>query len=80
LYLVSEFNNAVPKEVVTFADIFVRLQDERHRADYDPETRYTRADVQAFLSMAESAVSALSEAPRDDRTAFAALVLLKKRT
>jgi uncharacterized protein (UPF0332 family) len=72
-------NLGFPTDIVTFADIFARLQDERHRADYDPETRYTRADVQALISMADQAVSALSSAPKDDRTAFAALVLLKKR-
>jgi hypothetical protein len=73
-------NLGFPSGVVTFADIFARLQDERHRADYDPEARYTRADVQAFVGMAEQATSALSEAPLGDRAAFTALVLLKRRT
>jgi len=68
-----------PLEVRDFANTFRQLHDERHRADYDPLARYTRAEVIILVSEAEQAVRSLKAAPREDRSAFAALVLLKRR-
>lgn len=68
-----------PVEVRDFANTFRQLQDERHRADYDPLARYTRAEVIILVSEAELAIRSLKAAPRQDRRAFAALVLLKRR-
>lgn len=68
-----------PIGIVHFADTFARLQDERHKADYDPDIRYTRTEVIIMISEAEQAIKALHTATLQDRTAFAALVLLRKR-
>ena len=68
-----------PSEIVDFADAFVRMQEERHRADYDPNARYRLADAETLISNSERAISALESAQRPDRLAFVILVLLRKR-
>ena len=66
-------------DVQDFANSFVQLQEERHRADYDPDARYSRAEAQLLISNAEQAISGLRRSRRPDLRAFSALVLLKKR-
>jgi uncharacterized protein (UPF0332 family) len=68
-----------PRDIVNFANTFESLQIERHRADYDPTARYTRAEVLLTITEAERAIEGLRKVARQDRTAFAALVLLKTR-
>lgn len=62
-----------PIGIVNFADTFVSMQEERHRADYDPDARYVRPDVQLLISNAEQAISSLKGESRKDRRAFAVL-------
>ena len=57
----------------------MRLQKERHDADYDPVTRFTKPEVALLIAQAERAIRSLSQAINQDKTAFAALVLLKQR-
>lgn len=73
-------NLGFPDAIRRFAFEFIDVQDERHRADYDPGRRYTRAEVQDLVSRAEQAVADLRAASRNDRTAFAALALIRRRT
>lgn len=73
-------NLGFPAGIVQFADLFRSLQEERHGADYDPDIRYTRADTIVYIANAKQAISDLRNAPRADRTAFAVLILLKRRT
>jgi hypothetical protein len=54
-----------PDEIVRFGNAFARLQKERHDADYDPAARFTKPEVALMIAQ--------------DKTAFAALVLLKQR-
>lgn len=68
-----------PKSVVDFANTFEHLQVERHRADYDPETRYSRTETILLITDAEQAIKRLRSAGIQDRTAFSALALLKAR-
>jgi uncharacterized protein (UPF0332 family) len=68
-----------PAEIIHFADIFCKMQDARHKADYDPFVRYSRADVLLMITEVESALKGFKSTPKSDRTAFSALVLLKKR-
>jgi uncharacterized protein (UPF0332 family) len=68
-----------PDNIVHFANIFVRLQEERHRADYDPSARYDRIEVMLMLWYAAEAIHALRKAKIRDRRAFAVLVLLRSR-
>lgn len=45
----------VPPALARVAHTFVRLQEERHRADYDLAPRYTRTGALALVQMAEAA-------------------------
>ncbi len=67
------------RRLANFADTFARLQDQRHQADCDPEVRYIRAEVLIMITEVEREISALKGASVRDRTAFAALVMLKNR-
>lgn len=68
-----------PSDIVSFCNVFVTLQEERHRADYDPQAKYSRAQALLMISDAKQAAAALKRAPRGDRRALAVLVLLKRR-
>ena len=56
----------------------VTLQEHRHGADYDPNARYTRAEVLTLIQEAEQAIKQLRQDPLRDRRAFAVWVLLKR--
>ena len=68
-----------PDEIVRFGNAFVRLQKEHHDADYEPAARFTKPEVALLIAQAERAICSLSQASNQDKTAFAALVLLKQR-
>ncbi len=68
-----------PQDIEDFANHFVDLQIERHRADYDPHARFTRSDVITGIDTAEAAISAFFAEPIKDRRAFAAWVTLRNR-
>ena len=68
-----------PIGIVNFANTFVSLQEERHRADYDPDARYTRPDVQVLISNAEQAIASLQPEARKHRRAFAVWVLMQRK-
>jgi uncharacterized protein (UPF0332 family) len=76
---VAAAKQGFPNGIVSFANTFVILQEERHRADYDPDSRYTRPEVLALISVSEQAVSMLKTAPRKDRRAFSVWALLQKK-
>lgn len=68
-----------PNGVLVFADTFETMQEERHNADYDPESRYTRPGVLVLIDNCEQAIVALKAEPRSDRKAFSVWVLLQKK-
>lgn len=68
-----------PTPLCEFGDTFYSLQEERHRADYDPSACYAKADVELLIQSARKAQADLAQSPARDRTAFAAMVLLKQR-
>ena len=68
-----------PADIVGFAYSLVSMPEEHHRADYDPMARYGRAETLLLILLGEYAIAKIKEAPRRDRRAFAALVLLKRR-
>ncbi|WP_217693526.1 hypothetical protein [Rhodovulum sp. ES.010] len=68
-----------PKDVEDFAALFIEAQDARHRADYDPGSRFTRSEVLVLIKRVEEAISAFQRVPKSDRRAFAAFVVLKFR-
>ncbi len=68
-----------PPEIQRFAIKFFDLQNHRHQADYDPLSTFTRADVQAAIAAAETAIKELHKFNIKDRRAFAVWTVLKNR-
>ena len=68
-----------PQEIQDFADQFVRMQRERHLADYDPFEHFSRSTVFQFIEETKLAVAEFEQADRDDRRAFAVFVLFDLR-
>ena len=68
-----------PKDIEDFAEQFYKLQIERHAADYDPNSKFFRTDVQATIDAAEVAMKAFAKVPIKHRRAFAAWVSLRDR-
>lgn len=58
---------------------FRSLQENRHRADYDPFHRVNRTDARTAIARAEDAIAKLKATDKKDRTAFAVLLLFKHR-
>ena len=69
----------MPTAIVDFAYLFCELQTDRHEADYDPASRYFRADVLALIANADAVLRDFSGAPLTDRRAFAVRVLTRDR-
>ena len=55
------------------------MQQKRHQADYDPEGRWAKSDVEEDIDDAAGAIDDFGAAPLQDRRAFAVFVLLKNR-
>ena len=72
-------NLSFPATIVTCAEAFVTLQQERHDADYNPDYRVLRADALEAIDRAEKAIKDLRSTTRNDRKAFAVYLLHKKR-
>jgi uncharacterized protein (UPF0332 family) len=72
-------NLKFPAEIIQFATFFIAMQEERHNADYDPQSRYSRAEVMGFIDGAEQAIADYKKAERSDKKAFAVQVMLRKQ-
>lgn len=68
-----------PADIVACAEIFVELQQSRHDADYNPTFTTTQAEAIAAIVDAEAAIDKLARATPKARTAFAILLLLRRR-
>ena len=66
-------------EIRDFASHFVDLQDQRHRADYDPVAMFYKSDVQRLVVNTRSVLQEFERADRRERRAFAALALFRAR-
>jgi len=73
--IVSQF----PRPIEDFASTFVDMQIRRHDADYDPIGKYTKSEVLKDIDDIETAIAGFLSAPRKDRQAFSAYVLMKTR-
>lgn len=69
----------LPPAVTGCADEFIELQEIRHKADYDPGARFTRAEALDWVNRSEAAIAKLQSASRGDRKAFSVQLLLRKR-
>ena len=68
-----------PQEIHDFADQFVRMQRERHLADYDPFEHFSRSTVSQFIEETKAAIAQFNRVDRSDRRAFAVFVLFDLR-
>ena len=68
-----------PIEIQDFANQFVQMQQERHRADYSPTGRFYRDWVLQTIAEAEYQLDRFSRVPLRDRRAFAVHVLMPVR-
>ncbi len=75
----SEIMGKFPVLIQYFAGVFAHLQNERHKAEYDPSVNFNRVQVLDFIETAEAAIEALKSAPLRDRRAFAVWMLMKHR-
>jgi uncharacterized protein (UPF0332 family) len=68
-----------PKEIEDFAVCFVDMQEARHRADYDPASKFTRGEVTAMIREASAVIGKIGRVASSDRVAFAAFVVMRQR-
>ena len=69
-----------PAGIQDFAKAFVRLQTERHRADYALEgSRYYKSDVIVEIDAAERAIDQFERAAVAARRGFVVHVLFRQR-
>ena len=55
------------------------MQAIRHKADYDPDTRFSKGDVAAFLARAHRVIRDLQGTTPAERRALAIHVLFRER-
>lgn len=75
-------NVVIPADLRAVARAFVRLQEERHRADYNYAARFSRTDVQAWVSQVQDAFrqwAAVRKSPVADHYLMALLTGNRKR-
>lgn len=69
-----------PLEIQDFGVLFVRLQQERQAADYDPNASFSRYEAMRFVNEAARSIEAFESADVTDRRAFAVFVLFRLRS
>ncbi len=70
---------AFPVCIQGFADAFQQLQEHRHRADYDPNIRFTKAEAETWYEISRLSIVSLRSANNVDKKAFAAWVLISSQ-
>ena len=68
-----------PREMQDFGQLFVDLQAQRHRADYDPTASFDRATVLQLVAEAEQHIIGLENATPAACRDFAIYVLFRDR-
>ena len=69
----------MPTQAGRFAITFGTVQEQRHAADYNPHSRFSRDEVVNLLDAAEEATQEYMRVPRNARRAVAVLLLLQER-
>lgn len=70
---------AFPDCIKAFADTFQQLQEQRHKADYDPNTRFSKAQAETWYEIARLSIASLRSANNTDKKAFSAWVLISSQ-
>ena len=69
------------EDIHKFADQFVRMQERRHSADYDPDPPdFNESDILRDILHTEDVIRRLHRVCARERRAFAVYVLMKRRT
>ena len=71
--------SSFPSEIQNLGRLFVRMQNRRHSADYDPYARFSRGDVMRLIEATEEAIARFENTAAADRRSFAIHVLLRLR-
>lgn len=66
-------------EMKAFAATFVRLQDKRNDADYNPFTTFSDADVEGDIDYAETAIDNFERISEREKRNFAIYILISIR-
>lgn len=68
-----------PKPLQDFAGVFCKLQVDRHRADYDPNSSFLRESVVEMIDEATSTLDGLAHVRRKDLRAFSVWATMAQR-
>lgn len=69
----------LPSDVRDFAQLFVETQEDRHGADYDPMWRRDKSAIEDRLAEVGHVIRRFGAVRAEDRRAFAAHVLFRRR-
>jgi hypothetical protein len=69
----------VSADTLNFADLFCKLQDERHSADYNPRATFTIQAATSWLDRVEAAITDFLMTSQSERAAVAVLTLTRSR-
>ena len=72
----------LPQEIAVrnFARVFGSLQEQRIRADYDPQARFARSEVLNLIARAEAATGAFCATSAQTRRSLAVYLLVRTRS
>ena len=70
---------SIERNLVVFANSVTDLQDQRHRADYDPRARYRTAEVATIIETGRSGVRRFQHSSDATRRSFLTLLLCPPR-
>jgi hypothetical protein len=66
-------------ELDLIGQISIKIQEERHRADYHPEPFHGRAETLDLIAQARTAISRLVALPSEDKLRLATQLITRKR-
>ena len=69
-----------PVEIRAMAELFTILQARRHRADYAPQTQYSRSEVLQMSTETALAIEAFEATNSNYRRSFAAHLIFRERS
>lgn len=75
--LKKKFMTQFPPSIQDFANMFVQMQEKRHRADYDPTDFHYKSSVQADIAGVRTAIASFHSTDLKHRRAFAIYVALR---
>lgn len=67
----KNFMGAFPTTIQNFGQQLVRMQNQRHEADYNPDASFAPNQVLRLIDETEATITAFQNATEDDRRAFA---------